>query len=127
MSLVQSKVGSGALTFDSTLTTGNVMVTVPFKYLYGGHGNPIHSTDARDGGTCPIDSHITKFGQGDTNFFGSSGINGVAMLGKIVTGDTYSGPFGNNAGCDGTSNIMAMLEFDGFSAGALSYEVLGPL
>lgn len=121
-SLVQSKLGTTSVTFDATLTASNLMVAIPFHGVASGHGSSIHSTDPRQGGTCPIDANMTKFGQADTNLFGSSGINGTALLGKIIdAGDTYSGPFGNNAACDGASSTMVLLEFD--NVGLADYEV----
>jgi len=110
--------GSPDLSLGSALTQGNLLIQVPFKI-----GGDTWTTDPRLGiPTCGIDTAITYFGEADTNFYGSSGINVCSILGKTVTSDTYAGPFGTNAGCDAQGAALTLMEFQNITLG--SYEVL---
>lgn len=124
--LVQSKFTDAhngtdpSTTFDSTLTADNLMLAIPFM-----GGSDTWTTDPRLGiPSCGIDTAMTKFGKANTNYYGSSGINVVSMLGKNVdAGDTYSGPFGTNALClEPITASLLLMEFSGISLA--SYDVL---
>ena len=121
--LVQSAVNSGGATtatFSSTLTGGNLMLSLPFTT---GHDSGTWSTDPREGGTCPQDSALTNFGKASTAFYGSSSTNVVSVLGKTVGGDTYSGPFGTPSGCDSSETKLLLMEFSNINLNG-GYEVL---
>ena len=95
--LIQSKHrGDGSagttVTFDSTITEGNVVLMVSAQI----DATSCYSTDLRDPGTCPIDSHMTNLA-GEYTHAASNGT--VHIQGKTVTADTYSGPFGHKANC----------------------------
>jgi hypothetical protein len=110
--------GSPNLSLGSALTQGNLLIQVPFKI-----GTDTWTTDPRLSiPSCGIDTAITYFGEADTNFYGSSGINVCSILGKTVTSDTYAGPFGTNAGCDASGSALTLMEFQNITLG--SYEVL---
>lgn len=122
-SLVQSPVlvtaGSGSpnASLGSALTPGGLLVQVPFMI-----GSDTWTTDPRLGiPSCGIDTAITKFGVVNTNYYGSSGINAASILGKTITGDTYAGPFGTNAGCVATGAALLLMEFANITVG--DYEV----
>jgi hypothetical protein len=121
--LVQSKIskegvgGPGQPTFDATITEGNVMITVPFST----NTDDTYSTDPRQGGTCPQDTNMTDFGVESTNRFTQSGRNAIAMLGKTITDDTYSGPFGTMSGCSSNETALLLMEFE--NIGLADYEV----
>lgn len=112
--LVQSKYGfegGGSfpgVTFDSTITEGNVMMTVPFTT----NATNTYSTDPRQGGSCPIDANMTSFGVTDTNLHTQGGRNAIAVLGKAITSDTYSGPFATPSSCASNETGLLLMEFE---------------
>jgi len=114
-SLIQSVEGNkDGVSFASPVTTGNVVVAVPVK----NNDTETHSTDARDGGTCPPDSHMTHMVSG-VNTGAAPGY--VALgIGAKVAGDTYAGPYGTDGGCDSSISRLTLLEFS--NLGVNSYQ-----
>lgn len=108
-----------AATFSATPTTGNAVISIPWKAL-AATGDPTYVVDARVPGV--IDPQVTNFGYVDTvNFGGAGGVNGVGIQGKIVSSDTYAGPYWQTQHSDGASGALLIMEFE--NIGISGYEV----
>ena len=101
--------GVAGITFSAPVTTGNVVVAVPFS----GGNTDTWSIDPRQGGTCPPDSNMVQMVRG-VNSGSSPGYVATGIMAKVA-GDTYAGPYNTKSACDSSWGELVLFEFSNLS------------